>query len=247
MSRLALVTGAARGLGRTIAETLGAAGYRLVLADIRGEVLQQTARDLRGAGVDLTAQVVDIADEASVKALAEVCAQLGGVDALVNNAALADSVGGKTFWDLELADFERVLTVNTTGTWLVSKYLVPQMIAKGAGAVVNVGSDAAIYGSPRLIHYIGSKGAVLAMTRGMAREVGPLGIRVNAVAPGLTRVEATEGVPPERYDLYATNRVLPREQTPQDVADVVAFLLSDQAGYISGQVLPVDGGFVMPQ
>lgn len=247
MTRLALVTGAARGLGRDIAETLAAEGWRLVVADILAEEVRTTGDELRAAGHDVRDVVVDIADEASVRSLAGICEELGGIDALVNNAALANSVGGATFWELDVEAYRRVVTVNALGTWLVSKHLVPQMFDKRAGAVVNVGSDAAVYGSPKLIHYVASKGAVLAMTRSMAREVGPHGIRVNAVAPGLTRVEATEGVPASRYQLYADNRALVREQTPQDVADAVAYLVSDRAAYITGQVLVVDGGFVMPQ
>lgn len=247
MSRLVVITGAARGLGRTMAETQVRAGDRVVLADIRAAELRETEDYLRGIGGDVIACEVDISNEESVAQLATRCRTSGGIDALVNNAALADSVGGKNFWEIELADFERVLRVNTLGTWLVAKHLAPQMLERGRGAVVNLASDAAIYGSPRLSHYITSKGGVMALTRGMARELGPHNIRVNAVAPGLTRIEATEGVPAERYALYADHRVLEREQTPQDVADVVAFLLSDQAAYISGQILPVDGGFVMPQ
>ena len=240
--RLVVITGAARGLGRAIAERF--AGDRLVIGDVLVEELEETA--LRSGGAEVHPLRLDIADRDSVRALAELVAQLGGADVLVNNAAKADGVGGDAFWDLDEDRFEELISINVTGTWMVSKYLVGPMLARGSGAIVNIASDAAFYGSPRLVHYVGSKGAVLAMTRTMARDAGPHGVRVNAVAPGLTRVEATEGVPADRYALYEDNRALAREPVPGDVADVVHFIASEAAGYMTGQSLVVDGGFVMP-
>lgn len=242
--RLVVITGAARGLGRAIAERF--AGDRLVIGDVLVEELEETAAALRSGGAEVHPLRLDIADRDSVRALAELVAQLGGADVLVNNAAKADGVGGDAFWDLDEDRFEELISINVTGTWMVSKYLVGPMLARGSGAIVNIASDAAFYGSPRLVHYVGSKGAVLAMTRTMARDAGPHGVRVNAVAPGLTRVEATEGVPADRYALYEDNRALAREPVPGDVADVVHFIASEAAGYMTGQSLVVDGGFVMP-
>lgn len=243
-SRLVVVTGAARGLGRSIAERFAA--DRLVIGDVLTEQLDATADELRAEGTEVHAVPLDIADRDSVRAFGRVVEELGGADVLVNNAAKADGVGGDAFWDLDEDRFEELLRINVTGTWMVSKHLVGPMLARGGGAIVNIASDAAFYGSPRLVHYVGSKGAVLAMTRTMARDAGPYGVRVNAVAPGLTRVEATEGVPADRYALYEDNRALPREAVPTDVADVVHFISSEAAGYMTGQSLVVDGGFVMP-
>lgn len=245
MSRLTVVTGAGRGLGYAIAERLAAAGDRVVVAEMRAELAEKAEKTLRDKGYDVTAVVTDISDRDSVTALAATVDEMGGATALVNNAALADGVGGDTFWELDEEFFQKVMTVNAFGTWLVSKHFFAQLARGGRGVIVNVASDAALYGSPRLVHYVGSKGAVMAMTRSMARDGGPHGVRVNAVAPGLTRVEATATVPASRYQLYADNQVLSREQTPEDVAGTVEFLLSDAASYLTGQTLVVDGGFVM--
>ncbi|MFJ5958374.1 SDR family oxidoreductase [Paenarthrobacter sp. NPDC092416] len=245
MTRLVVVTGSGRGLGFDIAERLATCGDRVVIAEKNADLAHNAAATLRGRGFDATAVVTDIADSASVAALARAVEMLGGADALVNNAAMANGVGGDTFWELDEDFFKQVMTVNAFGTWLVSKHLYPQMAQKQAGSIVNIASDAALYGSPRLVHYVGSKGAVLAMTRSMARDAGASGIRVNAVAPGLTRVEATESVPASRYRLYADNRALARDQEPGDVSGVVEFLISDAAAFITGQTIVVDGGFVM--
>ena len=137
------------------------------------------------------------------------------------------------------------MDVNVRGTWLVSKASVPHLAKCGNGKILNLASDTALWGATNLMHYVASKGAIVAMTRSMANELGEKGISVNCIAPGLTEVEATEYVPEERKQLYRENRPLKRTQMPSDITGSVIFFMSDASDFITGQCLPVNGGFVM--
>lgn len=238
-----VVTGAGRGLGFAIATAVGAAGGSVVVAEREPQRAAEATTRLEALGYPVTRVDTDVADPDAVERLAAEVAATGGLHGLVNNAALADGVGGKHFAEIDVAAWDRLMTVNARGPWLVSRALYPQL-AETAGRIVNLASDAALYGSPRLAHYVTSKGAVIAMTRAMARDAGVDGVTVNAVAPGLTEVEATEAIPRERHDLYARNRAIARTQQPEDLVGAVTFLLSDAASYITGQTLVVNGGFV---
>ncbi|MGF6886533.1 NAD(P)-dependent dehydrogenase (short-subunit alcohol dehydrogenase family) [Nocardia sp. GAS34] len=241
-----LITGAGRGLGKAIAARLGAERATLWLADVRADWGEATASELRADGVDARFVPVDLRDERSVDALFATIAAAGPLYGVVNNAALADGVGGKMVHELEVAEWDRVLGVNLRGTFLVTRGAARALIDAGAGGrIVTIGSDAAIYGSPRLSHYVASKGGVAALTRTAARDLGEYGITVNTVSPGLTESESAEFVPAHRHELYRLNRALTRPQQPSDLVGAVAFLLGPEAGYITGQQLVVDGGFVL--
>ena len=237
-----LVTGAGRGLGLAMSRRLARANARVWLADIRTDWLTDAVDELRGEGLDAAAVPADVTDEESVR---EMSARVGTLYGLVNNAARADGVGGKPVHEITPAEWDGLMAVNLRGPWLVSRAVVPQMIGAGRGRIVNIGSDAALYGSPRLAHYIASKGGLSALTRAMSRDLGPYGITVNTVSPGLTHTEAASQIPEHRHQLYRDNRALGRDQQPADVVGAVAFLLGPEAGYITGQQLVVNGGFVL--
>lgn len=245
--RTIVITGAGRGLGRAFAEACAAASCdAIVVADIRADWGEAAAEALRKAGADATFLAVDLGDPKSIAAFAaEVEARYGRIDGLVNNGAIATGIGGKTFEEIEVETWDKVMAVNVRGTWLMTRAMAP-LLRKSAlgGRIVNIASDTALWGAPRLLHYVGSKGAVIAMTRSLARELGPDGIAVNAIAPGLVLVEATEYVPAERHRLYVDGRAMQRSQMPDDVTGVVVFLLGQGAGFVTGQLLPVNGGFV---
>jgi NAD(P)-dependent dehydrogenase (short-subunit alcohol dehydrogenase family) len=238
--RTILVTGAARGVGRAIAEACKAAGARLVLADILEDAGRATAEALGARFVPL-----DLASPESIASLAEdVTRREGRLDGLVNNAAIATGIGGPEFDAIEIATWDRVMSVNVRGTWLITRALAPLLTASGSGRIVNLASDTALWGAPRLLAYVASKGAVISMTRSLARELGPRGVGVTAVAPGILRCEATEYVPEERHRLYETGRAAPGPMVPEDITATVAFLLTPGALALTGQVLPVNAGFV---
>jgi NAD(P)-dependent dehydrogenase (short-subunit alcohol dehydrogenase family) len=241
-----LVTGAARGLGRAFAEAACAAGAKVVVADLLEVEGEQVAAALRDQGHQAVFRFIDLADpEGIALAVDGAVAWLGGLDGLVNNAAIATDIGGKTFEEIDLETWDRVMAVNVRGTWLVTRAAAPALRRAKRGKIVNIASDTALWGAPKLLHYVASKGAVIAMTRALARELGPDGVAVNAIAPGLTLVGATEYVPSERHQLYVDNRAIKRRQMPEDVIGTVLFLLSDGADFVTGQLLPVNGGFVM--
>jgi NAD(P)-dependent dehydrogenase (short-subunit alcohol dehydrogenase family) len=241
-----VVTGAGRGLGLALARRIGAAGARVQLAEVDAARGVDAEKALRDEGLDARFVPMDVTDPASVEQAVEAVLADGPVYGLVNNAGLADGVGGKRFQDISVEEWDRLMLVNSRGPWLVSRAVVPSMIGAGVGRIVNISSDASLYGSPRLAHYVTSKGALNALTRAMARELGDDGITVNAVAPGLTRSESAERVPEDRHDLYRRNRAISRDQTPEDLVGSVAFLLGPESAYVTGQLLVVDGGFVFP-
>ena len=242
--RTIVVTGAARGVGRAIAQACSKAGASLVLGDVLAESGRAVARELAKT-TEARFVPVDLNDPDSITAFArDVARHEGEIHGLVNNAAIATNVGGKPFDEIDLDLWDSVMRVNVRGTWLVTRALAPLFADGKHGRIVNIASDTALWGAPRLLAYVASKGAVIAMTRSLARELGPRGIGVTVVAPGILRCEATEYVPAERHRLYETGRAVPGPQAPEDIVDTVVFLLTPGALALTGQLLPVDAGFV---
>ena len=238
--RTILITGAAGGLGTALAEACAAAGARLVLADLDLPGAQALAGRVGGR-----AAAVDLGDPASIAALADsIAATEGALHGLVNNGAIATNVGGKGFEDVEIDLWDRVQRVNVRGTWLMTRACAGLLRECGSGRVVNVASDTALWGAPRLLAYTASKGAVMAMTRSLARELGPDRVGVTCIAPGILTTPSTDYVPEARHRLYHDGRAVPGPQAAAEVAGTVAFLLSEGALTLTGQTLPVNNGFV---
>jgi NAD(P)-dependent dehydrogenase (short-subunit alcohol dehydrogenase family) len=243
--RRVLVTGGARGLGAAFVTSLAQAGARVAFGDVLEDEGRALAKELNEAGHRVDFVPLDLNDTSSIQGCVATSAELmGGIDGLINNAAITNS-GGKAADELSTTTWDAVMNVNVRGTWLMSIAAMPHLRDSGRGSIVNIASDTALWGAPKLLAYVASKGAVIAMTRSLAREFGAHGITVNAIAPGLTEVEATAYVPAERHEYYLKGRALNRAQVADDVNGPVLFLLSDAARFVTGQLLPVNGGFVM--
>jgi pyridoxal 4-dehydrogenase len=234
--RAAIVTGAGQGIGRAIAGKLAAEGASVIVADKNAETAAKAAAEL-----GVTAQVTDVSDAEQVAALAAAAiAQFGKIDILVNDAAIVPFVPWE---DLDFAEWRRVMSVNIDGVFLTCKAVYPHMKAAGYGRIVNIASNVVLAGTPNMAHYVAAKGAVFAFTRSLATEVGQHGITVNAVAPGLTASEGVLASPHAgAFDFVQSLQAIPRRAVPADIAPAVAFLASEEAGWITGQMLVADGG-----
>lgn len=249
MTRTAFVTGGARGIGRSIATTLGAQGFRVGVVDRDLEPARATAEAITAAGGTAIAVWADVTDTASVRAAVEtVTAELGPVDVAVNNAGWDDFMN---FVDTTEEFWDKVLDINFTGALRVCHAVVPGMTERGYGRIVNIGSDAGRVGSSLEAVYSGAKGGIIAFTKTLAREIASSGVTANTVCPGPTDTAMLRAYADSSPDgakvLAGMTRAVPmrRLAQPADVAAAVAFFASGPAGYITGQTLSVSGGLTM--
>jgi NAD(P)-dependent dehydrogenase (short-subunit alcohol dehydrogenase family) len=237
-----IVTGAGQGLGRAFALHLAGLGAEVLAADIRADRVAGTRDRAHENGSDVHTATTDVSDPEQTRALAATAREvLGGLDALVNNAAIVEGLARRPFDDIDDREWDRVLQVNVKGTWLCAKAAVPLMRDAAGGSIVNMASEVAFSGSPGLAHYVTSKAAIIGLTRVLARELGPSQIRVNALAPGFIPTEgSTTMTAAKEYEVGPTP--LGRLGTPDDLLGALAFLVSDESAFVTGQTLLVNGG-----
>ena len=246
--KVAIVTGAGQGLGRAYAEALAAEGASVVVAEINEGTAKDTAEAITSAGGKALAVRTDVTDPDSCAAMVQAAVdQFGTVDILVNNAAIYDGLTMDAFEDIDIATWDRVLAVNVKGTWLATRAVAPLMKEKGYGKIVNVSSTVAYIGPPLLLHYVASKGAVVAMTKALAKELGEYGIRVTALAPGMTFTEATKHLLPDPImgDMFMEMQCLKEKMQPEHVVPALLFLCSSDSDFVVGQNWVVDGGMAL--
>jgi NAD(P)-dependent dehydrogenase (short-subunit alcohol dehydrogenase family) len=238
--KVAVVTGGAQGIGRGIADGLAAEGARIVVADLT-RADEAAARYTGGIGL-----TVDVSSEEDVARMADDVAQTcGGVDVLVNNAGLYASLPMRSFEQIPADEWRQVMDVNVLSMFLCARAFVPQMRARGGGKIVNISSGTPFRGVPFLLHYVTSKGAIVAFTRALAKELGKDKILVNCVAPGFTMTEGVKAHPEvveKLRDASVAARTLQRDQTPEDVVGAVVYLAGPASDFVTGQTIVIDGG-----
>ena len=247
--RTAIVTGGAKGIGAHYSRALAAEGARVMIADIAdGKALAQEIAAQHGAN-SVTSALTDVSDEPSVEALvAATIERFGKIDVLVNNAALYAPLQETKCTQIDAALWDKVMAVNLRGPFLMVKHVAPHMTAQGYGKIINIGSGTAFRGIPWMLHYVTSKGGIMAMTRALARELGEHGIRVNTLAPGFTMSETVIAENPGHVETARSRavaaRALKRDEHPQDLLGALVFLASADSDFITGQTIAVDGGNV---
>ena len=241
-NKIALVTGAARGIGQAIALQLASDGADLALCDVKVEWLEDTAAKVKALGRRVETYAMNVADGAAVgEAVAKVAADFGRIDVLVNNAGITRDT---LLIRMSEEDWDAVLDINLKGAFLVTKAVVKHMMKQRAGAIVNIASVVGIMGNAGQANYTASKAGLIALTKTTAKELGSRNVRVNAVAPGFIRTAMTDKLPEAAKEAMLRMVPLGRPGEPEDVAKAVAFLASDNAAYVNGQTLAVCGGMV---
>jgi NAD(P)-dependent dehydrogenase (short-subunit alcohol dehydrogenase family) len=240
--KVVIVTGGAQGIGRAYCLRGAAEGARMVVADVADP--KPTVTEIEARGGQALGVECDVSREADTQRLAtETLARFGRIDVLVNNAAVYGTLKRRPFMEIPVEEWDRVMAVNLRGLFLCARAVFPTMKAQGGGVIINIASSTFFKGVPDYIHYTTSKGGVIGFTRSLARELGPFGIRVNAIAPGFTLSgENEKNISEERKQANIQMRMLKRAEVPDDVVGTFVFLASDDSAFITGQTILVDGG-----
>ncbi|MCK4790647.1 MAG: SDR family oxidoreductase [Desulfobacteraceae bacterium] len=244
-NKVAIVTGSAQGMGRAFALRLAKEGAKVTLCDILD--CEPAAQEIAAAGGEALALKIDVTSEQDTVEMAKRTFEyFGSVDILINNAAIFGGIEMRSFDEIPAKEWDKIMAVNLKGVFLCSKAVVPYMKEQGKGKIVNIASGVAFSGLPLFLHYTTSKGGIVSLTRGLARELGEFGINVNAVAPGMVWTEATQAMVPKEFaQENVKKQCIKKIVQPEDVAAAVLFFASDESDLIAGQVLLVNGGEVL--
>jgi NAD(P)-dependent dehydrogenase (short-subunit alcohol dehydrogenase family) len=247
-SKVAIITGGAEGIGQAYALGFAREGAKLVISDINYPAAQALVEKLKQQGCEALATKTDVSSITDTQKMAAVTLErFGKIDVLVNNAAMYQrQLAVRSFcWEMDPADFEKVIKVNVTGVFLCCRAVLPHMIKQKSGKIINIASSLAFQGAARLTHYAASKGAVVTFTRSLAREVGEYGINVNSLCPGFTLSADPASITEERRQYEVPSRILKRPQYPEDLVGSVIYLASSDSDFMTGQAVVVDGGVIL--